>query len=435
MFLNATDRQILKIAIPLIFSNLSVPLVGLVDNAVLGHLSSPLYLASAGLGAIIMSYVLFSFGFIKSTTTGYIAQLDHLAHEKTVSSIYQIFIISSLISFLLLFFKDILINYSLNIIGESGLINDNAKTYLDIRFWSIPAIFIRDIFIGYLIGIKEVSKAMKIIISINLLNVILDYLFVYVFSMNIEGVAYASLIAESSIVFFIINHLLHDRRFINKDIFLSSLKNLSKLKNKLIVNGNMFIRSIILMTCFAHFMSLSADYGEIILAANTILLNFFFIFSYGIDAFAHSTEVMVGNAVGEKNIKKYDVSIYSSFKLTLTIALLFLLFFLIFSNNIIHTITSHINVIESVQENIIFLFMVVMFGSIAFVIDGILIGGLQHIRMRNVMIISGIIYFLSVYLLEFNLSSMIWYPFILFFITRSLLLISSLSRIRRALFS
>ena len=435
MFLNATDRQMLKIAIPLIFSNLSVPLVGLVDNAVLGHLSSPLYLASAGLGAIIMSYVLFSFGFIKSTTTGYIAQLDHLAHEKTVSSIYQIFIISSLISFLLLFFKDILINYSLSIIGESGSINDNAKTYLDIRFWSIPAIFIRDIFIGYLIGIKKVSKAMKIIISINLLNVILDYLFVYIFSMNIEGVAYASLIAESSIVFFIINHLFHDRRFINKNIFLSSLNNLSKLKNKLIVNGNMFIRSIILMTCFAHFMSLSASYGEIILAANTILLNFFFIFSYGIDAFAHSTEVMVGNAVGEKNINKYDLSIHSSFKLTLTIAMLFLLFFLIFSNNVIYTITSHINVIESVEENIIFLFMVVMFGSIAFCIDGILIGGLQHIIMRNVMIISGIIYFLSVYLLELNLSSAIWYPFILFFITRSLLLISSLSHIRRALFN
>lgn len=435
MFFNATDRQMLKIAIPLIFSNLSVPLVGLVDNAVLGHLSSPLYLASAGLGAIIMSYVLFSFGFIKSTTTGYIAQLDHLAHEKTVRSIYQIFIISSLISFLLLFFKDILINYSLNIIGESGSINDNAKTYLEIRFWSIPAIFIRDIFIGYLIGIKKVSKAMKIIISINLLNIILDYLFVYIFSMNIDGVAYASLIAESSIVFFISNHLFNDKRFMNKSTFLSSFKDISKLKNKLIVNGNMFIRSIILMTCFAHFMSLSANYGEIILAANTILLNFFFIFSYGIDAFAHSTEVMVGNAVGEKNIKKYDVSIHSSFKLTLTIALLFLLFFLIFSNNIIYTITSHINVIESIQENIIYLFMVVMFGSIAFCIDGILIGGLQHIRMRNVMIISGIIYFLSAYLLKFNLSSMIWLPFILFFITRSLLLISSLSRIRRALFN
>ena len=186
MFLNATDRQILKIAIPLIFSNLSVPLVGLVDNAVLGHLNSPLYLASAGLGAIIMSYILFSFGFIKSTTTGYISQLDHLSHEKTVSSIYQIFIISSLVSFLLIFFKDNLINYSLSIIGETGPINDNAKIYLDIRFWSIPAIFLRDIFIGYLIGVKKVSMAMKIIISVNLLNIVIDYIIVYVLLMNIE---------------------------------------------------------------------------------------------------------------------------------------------------------------------------------------------------------------------------------------------------------
>ena len=92
MFTTATDRQILKIALPLIFSNLSVPLVGFVDNAVLGHLSSPVYLASAGLGAIIMSYVLFSFGFIKSTTTGFISQIDHMDHLKSVRSIYQVFI-------------------------------------------------------------------------------------------------------------------------------------------------------------------------------------------------------------------------------------------------------------------------------------------------------------------------------------------------------
>ena len=435
MFLNATDRQILKIAIPLIFSNLSVPLVGLVDNAVLGHLNSPLYLASAGLGAIIMSYILFSFGFIKSTTTGYISQLDHLSHEKTVSSIYQIFIISLAVSLLLIFFKDILINHSLAIVGETGLINDNAKIYLDIRFWSIPAIFFRDIFIGYLIGVKKVSMAMKIIISINLLNIILDYLFVYVFLMNIEGVAYASLIAESSVIIFISFYLLNDKRFLNKKIFFSSMISFSKLKNKLIVNGNMFIRSIILMTCFAHFMSMSADYGEIILAANTILLNFFFIFSYGIDAFAHATEVKVGNSVGERNAEKYDKAISSSFKLTLTIAIVFLLFFLILSNHIIHSITSHINVIESAQQNIIFLYTTVLFGSIAFCIDGILIGGLQHRRMRNVMIQSGVVYLSSFYLLEISHANMIWYPFILFFISRSILLYTSLNRIRGALFS
>jgi len=435
MLAYSIDRQILKIALPLVFSNLSVPLVGLVDNAVLGHLNSPLYLASAGLGAIIMSYILFSFGFIKSTTTGYISQFDNLGNNKKITTIHQIIIISALISFLLLFFKDALIWYSLSILGEPGAINDNATVYLDIRFWSIPAIFLRDIFIGYLIGIKRASTAMKIIITINLLNIILDYYFVFILNMNIEGVAYASLISESSIIIFIIIFLINDRGFLNKRIFKESVSSFTSLKNKLLVNGNMFIRSVILMTCFAHFMSLSADYGEIVLAANTILLNFFFIFSYGIDAFAHASEVMVGNSVGEKNVQKYDLVVRSSFKFTLLIAIIFLSIFIIFSSNIFSLITSHIDVIQKAEQNFLFLLLVIIFGSIAFCIDGILIGGLQHQLMRNIMIISGLVYFSSINVLHSDIGSFIWYPFILFFMTRSILLFLYLNHTRRVLFS
>jgi MATE family multidrug resistance protein len=427
--------KFLKIALPLVFSNLSVPLVGLVDNAVLGHLNSPLYLASAGLGAIIMSYILFSFGFIKSTTTGYISQFDNLGNNKKITTIHQIIIISALISFLLLFFKDALIWYSLSILGEPGAINDNATVYLDIRFWSIPAIFLRDIFIGYLIGIKRASTAMKIIITINLLNIILDYYFVFILNMNIEGVAYASLISESSIIIFIIIFLINDRGFLNKRIFKESVSSFTSLKNKLLVNGNMFIRSVILMTCFAHFMSLSADYGEIVLAANTILLNFFFIFSYGVDAFAHASEVMVGNSVGEKNVQKYDYVVRSSFKFTLLIAIIFLSIFIIFSSNIFSLITSHIDVIQKAEQNFLFLLLVIIFGSIAFCIDGILIGGLQHQLMRNIMIISGLVYFSSINVLHSDIGSFIWYPFILFFMTRSILLFLYLNHTRRVLFS
>jgi MATE family multidrug resistance protein len=382
-----------------------------------------------------MSYILFSFGFIKSTTTGYISQFDNLGNDKKITTIHQIIIISALISFLLLFFKDALICYSLSILGESGAINDNAAVYLDIRFWSIPAIFLRDIFIGYLIGIKRVSTAMKIIITINLLNIILDYYFVFILNMNIEGVAYASLISESSIIIFIIIFLINDRGFLNKRIFKESVSSFTSLKNKLLVNGNMFIRSVILMTCFAHFMSLSADYGEIMLAANTILLNFFFIFSYGIDAFAHASEVMVGNSVGEKNVQKYDFVVRSSFKFTLLIALIFLSIFIIFSSNIFSLITSHIDVIQKAEQNFFFLLLVIIFGSIAFCIDGILIGGLQHQLMRNIMIISGLVYFSSIYVLHPNIASLIWYPFILFFLTRSILLFLHLNHTRRVLFS
>ena len=434
MFTTATDRQILKIALPLIFSNLSVPLVGFVDNAVLGHLNSPVYLASAGLGAIIMSYVLFSFGFIKSTTTGFISQIDHLDRLKSVRSIYQVFIITTLISIALLLSKDFLIITSLNIMGEAGVINSNASIYLDIRFWSIPAVFIRDIFIGYLIGIKKVSYAMRIIISINLLNIVLDYLFVFVFSMTIEGVAYASLIAESSIYVYVAYFLIKNNEFLNKTVFIESFEKLSYLKNKLIVNGNMFIRSIILMTCFASFMSLSANYGEVVLAANTILLNFFFIFSYGIDAFAHASEVLIGNSVGEKNSSKYDQVVKSSFKFVYSILTLFLVIFLFFSPNIINLITDHSDVITVVKENIIFLFLVVIFGSIAFCIDGILIGALQHIQMRNIMILSGLSYALSLLLIGQETYITIWYAFIIFFSTRSILLFLSLRGVRKSIF-
>ena len=434
MFTAATDRQILKIAVPLIFSNLSVPLVGFVDNAVLGHLSSPVYLASAGLGAIIMSYILFSFGFIKSTTTGFISQIDHLDDLKSIRSIYQIFIITTVISIILLLFKDFLIATSLSIMGEAGVINNNASIYLDIRFWSIPAVFIRDIFIGYLIGIKKVSYAMRIIISINLLNIVLDYLFVYIFSMNIDGVAYASLIAESSIYFYILYFLIKNTEFLNKTLFKESILKLSKLKNKLIVNGNMFIRSIILMTCFASFMSFSANYGETVLAANTILLNFFFIFSYGIDAFAHASEVLVGNSVGEKNSSKYDQVVKSSFKFVYTLLALFLIVFLFFSTNIINIITDHNDVVTVARENIIFLFLIVIFGSIAFCIDGILIGALQHTRMRNIMILSGLIYAISILFIGQENYVAIWHAFIAFFSARSVLLFLSLKSIRRSIF-
>ena len=434
MFTAATDRQILKIAIPLIFSNLSVPLVGFVDNAVLGHLSSPVYLASAGLGAIIMSYILFSFGFIKSTTTGFISQIDHLDDLKSIRSIYQIFIITAGISIILLIFKDFLITALLSIMGETGVINNNASIYLDIRFWSIPAVFIRDIFIGYLIGIKKVSYAMRIIISINLLNIVLDYLFVYIFSMTVDGVAYASLIAESSIYIFIFYFVLKNNEFINKNIFIDSIYKISSLKNKIIVNGNMFIRSIILMTCFASFMSFSANYGEIVLAANTILLNFFFIFSYGIDAFAHASEVLVGNSVGEKNSSKYDLVVKSSFKFTYIVLILFLMVFLFFSSNIINVITDHKEVTTIASENIIFLFLIVIFGSIAFCIDGILIGALQHTTMRNIMILSGLIYSISILFISQENYVTIWYAFIAFFGARSVFLLLSLKGIRRSIF-
>ena len=181
-------------------------------------------------------------------------------------------------------------------------------------------------------------------------------------------------------------------------------------------------------------MCIRDSYGEIVLAANTILLNFFFIFSYGIDAFAHASEVLVGNSVGEKNSSKYDLVVKSSFKVVYSILILFLIFFLFFSSNIINLITDHRDVITVVTDNIIFLFLIVIFGSIAFCIDGILIGALQHTTMRNIMILSGLIYAISIFFIGQENYVTIWYAFIAFFGVRSILLFLSLKRIRSSIF-
>ena len=202
--MNNIDNKVLRIALPLILSNITIPLVGFVDNLVVGHLGSSIYIGAIGIGSIIISYILFSFGFIKSITTGQISQSSGSGNfQKLFSSLYQISFIALLISFLIIISRTYIIDTSLYLMEASSTVKDNSKIYLDYRIWSVPAIFLRDILIGYLIGIQKVRTAMVIVIFVNILNIILDFYFVYHLNMKIEGVAIASLIAEYSVIFFV----------------------------------------------------------------------------------------------------------------------------------------------------------------------------------------------------------------------------------------
>ena len=199
------DKNTLKIAIPLIISNITIPLVGFVDNVMMGHLGSMVYLGAIGVGSIIISYILFSFGFIKSLTTGFVSQHTGSSNTKELLlSLSHLLLISSFISFLIILFRDQIIIFSLNFMNASSEVNINSKIYLDYRIWSIPAIFLRDILIGYYIGVQKIKAAIIISITVNLLNIILDYYFIYILNYSIEGVAIASLISEYSVVFFIL---------------------------------------------------------------------------------------------------------------------------------------------------------------------------------------------------------------------------------------
>ena len=360
MFLNinSIDRNTLKIAIPLIISNITIPLVGFVDNVMMGSLGSVVYIGAIGVGAIVISYILFSFGIIKSLTTGFVSQHSgSKSDQKLLLSIAHLVLISTSISFIILFFREEIIQLSLTLMNPSLEVSQGAKTYLDYRIWSVPAIFFRDILIGYYIGSQQTRIAMLISISVNLINILLDYIFIFHLGFNIEGVAIASLIA-----------------------------------------------------------------GNDVLAANTILLNFFFIFSHGIDGFAHSAEVLVGNSIGKKNKTILKQSIYSTGKLSGYLMLFYIIFFLFLGKPIIAFITD-IEIINYLANYYMFyMYIIFIFTTIAFWLDGVFIGAIKVKLLRNVMIIAGSMFFILETSLLGGNNGGLWLSFAIFFGLRSLFL-------------
>ena len=417
------DKNTLKIAIPLIISNITIPLVGFVDNVMMGHLGSMVYLGAIGVGSIIISYILFSFGFIKSLTTGFVSQHTGSSNTKELLlSLSHLLLISSFISFLIIFFRDQIIIFSLNFMNASNEVNINSKIYLDYRIWSIPAIFLRDILIGYYIGVQKIKAAIIISITVNLLNIILDYYFIYILNYSIEGVAIASLISEYSVVFFILYAIKNENIFKNTNLKIHEIFDWLMIKKKVLVNMNMFLRSFILMTIFIYFMKVGASYGDSILAANAILLNFFFLFSYGIDGFAHSSEVLVGNSIGKKNNVLLKQSIYSTGKFSVILASIYLIIFNVFDLLIIQFVTNLEVIHTIVLSNIIYLYLIFISATVAFWLDGVFIGSLKVTLLRNIMIISGILFFIVETILLQGNNDNLWISFLVFFTARSMLL-------------
>ena len=421
--ISSIDRNTLKIAIPLIISNITIPLVGFVDNVMMGHIGSVIYIGAIGVGAIIISYILFSFGFIKSLTTGFVSQHSGSKSDlKLLLSLTHLTLIASSISIVIIFFREEIVFFSLMLMDPSFEVSQGAKIYLDYRIWSVPAIFYRDILIGYYIGSQQTKIAMGISITVNIINILLDYIFIFYLGFGIEGVAIASLIAEYSVIFFILYAFKTEKIFSRVSMGLSDIFDWGKIKSKLMINSDMFIRSFLLMTIFVYFMSIGASYGNEVLAANTILLNFFFLFSHGIDGFAHSAEVLVGNSIGQKNRNILNSSIFSTGKLSIYLMIFYTIFFIFFSQDIIAFITNNETVNILSNTYMLYIYLIFLFATIAFWLDGVFIGAIKVKLLRNVMIISGSSFFLLETILLGGDNQGLWLSFLIFFGLRSLFL-------------
>ncbi len=417
------NRSILKLAIPNIISNITIPLLGLVDMMLMGHLSSPIYIGAIALGGTIFSVMYSFFSFLRAGTTGFTAQsYGAKDYAETSYSLYRSICIAILAFLLILCLQKPIARLSIILLDGSNDVENLAITYFFVRIWAAPANMLLYCLNGWFIGMQNTKIPMAIAIIINVLNIAFSILFVIVLKQDVVGVALGTVIAQycgliTGIIFIITKY---KKYLIRIDIRI--LLNINKLKRFFKVNTDLMIRSILLVFTIAFFTNQSAKLGDNILSINMILLQFFYIFSYFTDGFAYAGEALVGKFVGARDEKSLRSVVMHLFKWGAYICVPFAILYALFPTPFVKMISNQPVIIEQIQPYYIYMVLIPLITFAAFLWDGIYIGATASKAIRNTMIISSILIFLPMwyFLMPLYGNHGLWIAFLGFMLARGI---------------
>jgi len=395
-----SHRKVWALAGPIIISNISVPLVGAVDTAVVGRLPGPQAIGAVALGALIFSFLYWGFGFLRMGTTGFVARA-HGANNPQVlgDTLLRVFLLAFGFGFLTILLSQPLITISLHLLDSSIEVEQLTGEYAEIRIWSAPATLCIYVFTGVFIGLQQTSRAFFLQLILNIINVALDFLFVIGFDMGVEGVALATLIAEYFAAicgFFLLREPLARAL---RQIDWPRLLERKAIFELMHANGNIFIRTLCLVFAFAYFTAQSAKFGEVVLAANAILIHLFSIMAYGLDGFAHAAEALTGSAygAGKRSIFSRAVSLTSIWAGIL--AAIISLLYLVFGELILGLFSNIQTVIDTTLIYLPWMIISPLISVWSFQFDGIFVGVGYTRELRNAMLVSTVLYLLLLELL------------------------------------
>lgn len=402
----ATSREwhwrVLMLAWPIILSNLSVPLVGIVDTAVVGQLPDAKYMGAVAIGATIFSSVFWVFGFLRMGTTGFVSQASGANDTREISfSLLRALSIAVVLGVVLILLQKPIGWLSLSLMNAGEDLNPLVEEYFSIRVMSAPAVFINYCILGALIGLQRMRLALLIQLVLNGSNLLLDVVFVLYLGWDSDGVAMASVISEIlaacvglwALRSYLRSDLLRERDLIKKLYTTESVRALFE------VNGNLFIRTLFLTSAFFFFTAQGAQFGIVILAANAILINLLQMLAYGLDGFAHAAEALAGGAYGAKNRPAFEHAVKSSSLWALVMSLILAILYYIFGDWIIGTMTVNQEVIEVAQTYMPWLIVSPIISVWCYQLDGIFIGATKTSIMRNTVMVSLVAYIILAYAL------------------------------------
>ncbi|MCM2563885.1 MATE family efflux transporter [Lutimaribacter sp. EGI FJ00015] len=428
-----THARVLKIAIPIMLANVTVPILGAVDTGVVGQLGQAAPIGAVGVGAVILSAVYWIFGFLRMGTTGLTAQAVGQGNRPEVAALLTRAIAIGLAGGLaLILCQSLVIRGGFAVAPASAEVEALAATYMRIRVWSAPAAIAIYGITGWLIAQERTRAVLGLQLWMNGLNVVLDLWFVLGLGWGVGGVATATFIAEWSglaLGLWLCRAAFRVPDWCDWARVFDSVK----LKRMAVVNTDILIRSLLLQTILVSFLLLGARFGDVTLAANQVLLQFMNITSYAMDGFAFAAEALVGHAVGRRSAQLVRRSSIMAAFWGVGTAVLMAAGFVVLGPAIIDTMTTAAPVRAAARDYLPWMAAVPLLGVLPFMLDGIFIGATRSADMRNMMAVSAAIYALAVVLLIGPLGNHgLWLALLISFAARGLTLALRYPALERA---
>ena len=394
------NKEVLRLAIPNILSNISVPLLSTVDTALMGRLSE-WHIGAVGLGAMIFNFVYWNFGFLRMGTTGITAQAFGQRNENDIiHTMGRALAIALLLAFLILFLQVPFRHASIFLMQVEPEMAPLVIEYFNIRIWAAPATLALYALMGWFFGMQNAIYPLILTLFINSINIILSYILVFRMGMEVDGVAWGTVVAQyAGFVLGLILFFYKYRTYL-KFLEIKVLAKWEALRRFLSINGDIFIRTFFLTFAFGFFYSQSSAFGENLLAVNVILLQYLNWMSYGIDGFAFASESLVGKYFGARDERGTLRAIRLSFLWSAALAVGVALIYAIFGRQLLYIFTDQVEVVEAAIPYMgwMVLFPIIAFGC--YIWDGVYIGLTASRAMRNSMLIALMVYLIAYYALS-----------------------------------
>ena len=415
------NRSVLKLAVPSIFANITVPLVGMVDLAIAGRLGDASVIGAVAIATMLFDLLYWNMAFLRLGTGGLIAQAFGRGDNKEISRVFvQGISTAALLALFVLAIQYLFVKVAFLFIECTPQVQNLATEYFFIRIWAAPATISLYVFKGFFIGMQNTVIPMAVELTINITNILASIYFALYTPMGFAGIAAGTVVAQYSGMALSIVFLFSRYRYLFADVKILACIKLGEMKSFFVLNADLLVRSLCFLFVYVGFTSLSAKYGDVALAVCSIMMKLMMLFSYFVDGFAYAAEALTGRFIGAKDMPSLRKAVKIIFVWSGIIGVVSTFVYLVAADDMILLMTKDANVIEASKKYIGWMLVMPIISCLAFTWDGVYIGATASKAIRNSMLWAVVGFFAVYYALSSSLGlHALWGAYIIHLLARS----------------